>query len=125
LKQAEPGHRFRDLFEYRAAQRESAWSPGRIAWVGAGVLLLVGGLAIGWLPGPGGFVAVFGAAMLATEWRPLAKALDESERVLRVGLRWCRDLWRDSSTVMRLTFALGVAASGVVLAWMAVAIITG
>jgi hypothetical protein len=45
----------------------------------AGVGLTLFGLAVGWLPGPGGFVAILGLGLLATVWRPLAKLLDQTE----------------------------------------------
>jgi hypothetical protein len=47
-----------------------------------GIVLFVGGLAIGWLPGPGGFVAVIGAALLGVEWLRVARLLDQCERQL-------------------------------------------
>ena len=41
------------------------------------------GLAIGWLPGPGGFLAILGLALLGTELRPLARLLDRCELFVR------------------------------------------
>jgi hypothetical protein len=48
-----------------------------------GTVLLIGGLAIGWLSGPGGFIAVFGAALLGVEWLGVAQILDRCETYLR------------------------------------------
>jgi hypothetical protein len=55
-----------------------------------GTVLLVGGLAIGWLPGPGGFIAVFGAALLGVEWLRIARLLDRCETYARRFLRFLR-----------------------------------
>jgi hypothetical protein len=52
-----------------------------------GTILLLGGLAIGWLPGPGGFIGIIGAALLGAESLRVAKLMDRIE--LRV-----RDAWR-------------------------------
>jgi hypothetical protein len=65
--------------------------------IGLGLLLIVGGLAIGWLPGPGGFVAVIGAARLGTEWLSVAKALDWTEVRVRRIVRRIRDALPTSS----------------------------
>jgi hypothetical protein len=79
------------------------------------VLLVVGGAAIGWLPGPGGFVAILGLGILATRFRFLARALDWSE--LRLIAIW-RHAWTRRSApgrVMVVAVALLIAA-GVVYA---------
>ncbi len=44
-----------------------------------GVLLILGGLAIGWLPGPGGFIAFFGIAILAGEYRWVRRITRQTE----------------------------------------------
>lgn len=53
-----------------------------------GIALVAGGIAIGWLPGPGGFIAIFGFALLAQEFRPLAAAMDWGEIIVRKA--WAR-----------------------------------
>lgn len=78
LKEGEHGERFRAFYDERQKNRSS--KAARFVTVGIGVVLIVGGAAIGWLPGPGGFVAIFGLALLAQEFRPLAAALDWIER---------------------------------------------
>jgi hypothetical protein len=62
----------------------------RVLTLVVGTLLLVGGLAIGWLPGPGGFLAVFGAALLGVEWLRVARILDRCETYLRGFVRFVR-----------------------------------
>jgi hypothetical protein len=74
--------RFQDKFEARLAKRrarETAWwaHPARII---VGTLLLLIGVAIGWLPGPG-FVpfATAGGLLLGGEIRTIARWLDNAE----------------------------------------------
>ena len=80
LKEGEHGARFREFYDYRQENRSS--KVARVAMLALALVLIVGGAAIGWLPGPGGFVAIFGLAILAQEYRPLAAALDWIERLL-------------------------------------------
>jgi len=87
LRHGKPGTRFVDFYRARAERRSDGWPLERILTVVLGVILLVGGLAIGWLPGPGGFVAVIGAALLGAESRRIAKLLDRIEARLR-------EVWR-------------------------------
>lgn len=78
LKNAPHGQRFRKFYDLRQSSRESG--ANRAVSIGVGSALLVFGVAIGWLPGPGGFVAILGLALLAQEFRPLASLLDWCER---------------------------------------------
>ncbi len=81
LKRGAPGRRFVDLYEFRQGD-----PPAPMARVGLWLMafvLIAGGLAIGWLPGPGGFIAVFGLAIIAMEFRVMAVSLDWLERIGR------------------------------------------
>lgn len=88
LKGGRPGRRFRDLYEFR--QSDPPAPAGRVGlWLMA-VLLIGGGLAIGWLPGPGGFIAVFGLAIVGMEFHFMAATLDRLERLGRDAWAWLR-----------------------------------
>lgn len=80
LKDAPSGRRFRAFYDTRQENRDSQGT--RLLSVGGGIALVVLGAGVGWLPGPGGFVAILGLALLAQEFRPLASALDWIERQL-------------------------------------------
>ncbi len=82
LRDGEPGTRFRRFYEVRR-RRRSGHAHSRILTLIIAVALILLGAAIGWLPGPGGFIAIFGLALLATEFRPAARALDATETTLR------------------------------------------
>lgn len=94
LKDGKPGRRFVDFHRCRCERWAGTWPLERILALVAGVVLFVGGLAIGWLPGPGGFIAVIGAALLGVEWLPVAKALDWVEKR-------ARDAWRFLTRLVR------------------------
>jgi hypothetical protein len=90
LVHGRPGRRFLDFHQARCKRRAGGWPRERVLTIVIGTLLLVGGLAIGWLPGPGGFIAIFGAALLGVEWLRVARLLDRCEMLLWDGLRFMR-----------------------------------
>jgi hypothetical protein len=86
LLHGRPGRRFLDFHQARCKRRAGGWPLERVLTLVIGTILLVGGLAIGWLPGPGGFIAVFGAALLGVEWLRVAQILDRCETWVRSGI---------------------------------------
>ena len=90
LVHGKPGRRFLDFHQARCKQRAGGWPLERVLTLGIGIALVVGGLAIGWLPGPGGFIAVIGAALLGVEWMRVARLLDRCEAYLRSAWKWIR-----------------------------------
>jgi hypothetical protein len=88
LKNGRPGHRFLDLYEFR--RNDPPATALRVGLWLLALLLIGGGLAIGWLPGPGGFVAIFGLAIVAMEFRVVAVTLDRLERLGRDAWDWLR-----------------------------------
>lgn len=81
LKDGQPGRRFLDLYDFR--QKDPPTPAVRIGLWLIALVLIVGGAAIGWLPGPGGFIAIFGLAIVAMEFRVMAVILDRLERLGR------------------------------------------
>lgn len=113
LRDAAPGRRFRQFYDLRKAHRSGHFSWSRVLTIFLGLILLLGGLGIGWLPGPGGFIAIFGLALLAQEFRPLARLLDWGELKLRASWRWLARKWRALSSTGQLAIAIVVLATGV------------
>lgn len=81
LKDGEPGRRFHDLYGFR--QTDPPTTLARVGLWLVALVLIVGGAAIGWLPGPGGFIAIFGLAIVGMEFRFVAVLLDRVERAGR------------------------------------------
>lgn len=70
--------RFVERYERRRAERHHPLQ--RPIRVTIGVVLILGGVAIGWLPGPGFVILAFpGALLVASEWRRAALLLDRVE----------------------------------------------
>jgi len=103
LKEGEPGSRFRDVHDQRRQAQEGRSAARRAVPIVLGVILMLGGIAIGWVPGPGGFIGIFGVALLATQFRWLAKLLDWAE--LRLRALW-RTIWTRRSVPARVLVGL-------------------
>ncbi|MCB0880285.1 MAG: hypothetical protein KDC46_15030 [Thermoleophilia bacterium] len=74
--------RFLDRYERRLAERRAGKHHPlkRPIRVTIGVLLILFGVAIGWLPGPGFVIFAFpGALLIASEWRKAALLMDRVE----------------------------------------------
>jgi len=84
------GHRFSDYVEHRRERRGSPWTLGRVCKLGGGLFLIILGIGVGWLPGPGGFVAIIGLLLIAQEVPFVAKALDAVEVVGQSAWKFCR-----------------------------------
>ena len=112
FKRDEPGHRFQHQHE-----RLTRKSLGlRVAMAIGGVLLLSLGVVLGFVPGPGLPLLVFGLALLAGLSGSLARTLDRAEPVLRdkakqLGRGWHR-LSRGSQIFAGALAVVGVAAVG-------------
>lgn len=83
IRDGRPGTRFREHVDERRQRRGGQFGVGRVFSFGAGIALIVVGLSIGWLPGPGGFLAILGLALLAQEIPLIADALDWIELRVR------------------------------------------
>ena len=79
LRDGTAGRRFRDFLQYKQGQRSGKKPITRVLTFATGLLLVVAGLAIGWLPGPGGFIAFIGLALLAREIPGIAQVMDYCE----------------------------------------------
>ncbi len=87
LRDGRPGRRFRDYIDERRKGRSGSLTIGRIVSFLIGFALIVAGLGIGWLPGPGGFLAIIGLALIAQEIPWIAAALDVIELQIRSLIR--------------------------------------
>ena len=78
LRQGEPGRRFRDRYERRRRQNRHG---GFRKWgvVVLGVLIVLAGIVLLPLPGPGMLVVAAGALLMAEESRAVARLLDAIE----------------------------------------------
>jgi uncharacterized protein (TIGR02611 family) len=93
FKNSEPGERFQDRYNRRRQEEQGRWSKGAILNIVLGLLIIVGGLVIGLVPGPGGFIAFLGLGLIGSEFQPTAKALDWGEVKVRAVALWAKNIW--------------------------------
>ncbi len=93
FKGSEPGQRFQDRYERRREEEQGRWSKSAILNIVLGLLIIAGGLLIGLVPGPGGFIAFLGLGLIGSEFQPTAKALDWGEVKVRAGASWAKNVW--------------------------------
>ncbi|WP_153557156.1 PGPGW domain-containing protein [Roseimaritima sediminicola] len=94
LRHCPPGNRFCRYVAYRRSRRGPGFGWSRVGSFAAGIALILLGVAIGWLPGPGGFIAFFGLALIALEFPVIARLADRGEL-------WLRASWRRLTTSLR------------------------
>ena len=94
---SKPGHRFQDRFRRRQESEQGWLDPSRLFYVVGGLIIAVGSLLFGVLPGPGVLTFFLGLGMIAGEFGPVASLLDWAEvRVRKLG-RWVKGTWRSSA----------------------------
>lgn len=91
LKTAAPGRRFEMFYEHREQNRTG--NLGRVLWIGLGAVLTVAGVVFLALPGPGLLVIALGLALVAGEFRAMAKALDGTEVWVRGLAKALHEWW--------------------------------
>lgn len=118
LEDGRPGERFRGLYRYRRERRKDGQGRSRAIVTGLGILLILIGAGFGWLPGPGGFLAFLGVALVAAESRSAARALDWTELRLRSLVRRGLDVWQEGGLPERLLLSAAglVIVGGTILA---------
>lgn len=75
-----PGERFEHHHE---RMRHQGTRAGAIARIAAGIVLLLGGILLLFIPGPGLLVMLFGLGLVGGESRTIARALDRGEPPVR------------------------------------------
>jgi hypothetical protein len=115
FKESKPGHRFQDRYR-RRQESEHGWTdPRRLFYVVGGLILAVGSLAFGILPGPGMLTFFLGVGMIAGEFGPVARLLDWAEVRARELGRWVGGIWRSSAAGKALVVFVGAICVAAVL----------
>lgn len=117
LTQHEPGRRFETHYERLHGKRNGQ---GRTLRLTAALLLIIAGVILLPVPGPGSVVVLVGAALLAQESRRVAQLLDRLEIRLRALLDRALRTWRRLSLPARVLLVcagVAVVAAGLWLAY--------
>lgn len=117
LKDSRPGHRFQERYHRRKKELRGSFHWGRWLNIVGGVLVVLVGIFLLAVPGPGMLVAVVGLSLLGSEFLALARFLDWAEVRLRRIFQWARRWWKHAGWVMRATVILFtcLAAAGVLV----------
>jgi hypothetical protein len=89
VRRDDPGTRFHN--HWRRMTQRPAWFAALRTGVGAA--LVVGGIAMLFVPGPGLLAIVFGLALLGGQSERVARVMDRAEPELRRGAQWVRRRW--------------------------------
>jgi hypothetical protein len=90
LRRGRPGHRFQ---EWHRSQRRRVDGWGRVLTAFLGLLLVLVGLLLMAMPGPGLLVALVGLTLLGSTSLTVARALDRAELWLGPAWRRLRQRW--------------------------------
>jgi hypothetical protein len=96
LKKGQPGHRFQERAKRNRNKRSSQSGIARWAKLTAGILLLLIGVVLCLIPGPGLPLILVGAALLAERSLTIARGLDWAELKIRKIIRWAKGWWRQA-----------------------------
>ncbi len=97
FKASKPGHRVQERYRRRQESEQGWMDPSRLFYVVGGLIIAVGSVLLGVLPGPGTLTFFLGLGMIAGEFRPVARLLDWAEvRVRKLGW-WVKGTWRSST----------------------------
>ena len=101
LRSARPGRRFQDRYERNRNARagKSVWN--RFVEPVLGIVLVLGGIALLFIPGPGLPLLFIGAGLLASRSRAVAMAMDWIELHVRRVLRSAAEWWRELSALAK------------------------
>ena len=95
FSQAKPGQRFKE--RYRRRQQKRGHIITRILLIVFGVILTLGSIVLGPLPGAGFGTAFLGLAILGGELLPVARFLDWAEVRLRRLAKLVQRVWHSST----------------------------
>jgi hypothetical protein len=101
FRRARPGNRFEGRYERHQKVRNSHPWWMRVLKPLVALVLVVVGVVLCVIPGPGVPLIIVGAGLLGDEWRPLARALDWLEVRLRKIVAWGRRWWKRAPMVAR------------------------
>ena len=115
FKRSQPGYRFQERYNRRQQTTSGPFDPKNLLYLAVGIVIIVVGVVLAPIPGPGGVIAFVGLAFIGAEFLPIARLLDWGEVRIRGLVRWARDVWR----VLPLGMQVGI---GLIVALIVVAV---
>jgi hypothetical protein len=115
LKESRPGCRFQDRYQRHQQSRLGRSKFGKVLFFGGGPLLMLVGILLLFIPGPGLVFLFVGAGMLASESLVTARFLDRVEIQLRRLNQKGKALWENTPGGVK-ALVVAVLAGGIVAA---------
>jgi hypothetical protein len=106
FRQGRPGNRFQGWYQRNRRIRGSRSLFWRLLQPCAGIVLILGGIVLCFIPGPGLPLLIMGAGLLAGESRIVARAMDGLELGARRAIRWGMDWWSHASAIAKIALSL-------------------
>jgi hypothetical protein len=94
FRRSQPGYRFQERYNRRQQTTSGPFDPKHLLYLVGGIAIIIVGVLVAPIPGPGGVIALLGLALIGSEFLPIARVLDWGELRLRDLVRWGRMLWR-------------------------------
>lgn len=114
---ARPGYRFRERYNRRRRSTSGRLDPRNLLYLGGGVAIIIVGVLLAPVPGPGGVIGFVGLALLASLFLPLARALDRGELRGRGVARRAGEVWWMLPLAMKVVIGLLAALIAVAVAY--------
>lgn len=120
LQRSAPGHRFQNRYASAQRQRDRVPAWRRLLQLGVAAILAAAGVVFVFIPGPAILFFALAGAMLASESRAVARALDWTELRVRAGWHRATRFWANLSVggrIALLLLGMALIAAAGFLAW--------
>jgi len=125
FRRSQPGYRFQERYNRRQQTTSGPFDPKNLVYLLGGVAIIILGVLLAPIPGPGGVIAFVGLALIGSEFLPIARLLDWGELRVRGLVRWARNVWRVLPLGMQVVIALLAVIVVVTVGYSAYQVMTG
>lgn len=101
FRDSDPGRRFQDRYDRRQEAEHGRWDRWTVINIVLGGAIALAGLLLVPAPGPGWIITFVGLGLLGSEFALMARALDWIEVKIRGVAGWAKDVWDQSSLVVK------------------------
>lgn len=120
-----PGYRFRERYNRRRRTTSGPLDPRNLLYLGGGIAIIVVGVLLAPIPGPGGVIGLVGLALIASLFLPVARALDRGELRARGIARRAGEVWRVLTPAMQVVITLLAVIAAVAVGYGAYRVVAG
>ncbi len=121
----QPGYRFQRQYRRRQETTNGLFDPKNLLHLAGGVAIIVIGVLLAPIPGPGGIIVFVGLAMVGSLFLPVARALDWGELRARLILHWAGDVWQVLPPGLQVVLGLLAVIIAVAVGFVAYRLVAG